>query len=73
MIGAIAEHFNAELQGVVRYFRSNIQVADDASSYAGVISLSKVIRSRRCQALPSPSPRSRSWPSQAAPAVARVP
>jgi len=42
MIGGIAEHFTAELQGGVRYFGSNIQVADDASGYAGVISLGKI-------------------------------
>jgi putative ABC transport system permease protein len=42
MIGAVAEHFNAQLDGEVKYFSSNIQVADDAGSYAGVISLSKI-------------------------------
>jgi putative ABC transport system permease protein len=40
--GAMAEHFNAQFRGGVAYFSSNIQVADDAGSYAGVISLSKV-------------------------------
>jgi putative ABC transport system permease protein len=40
--GAMAEHFNAQFHGGVAYFSSNIQVVDDAGSYAGVISLTKV-------------------------------
>ena len=42
MIGGLAEHFDAQLKGGVRYFSSNIQVADDAGSYAGIISLGKI-------------------------------
>jgi putative ABC transport system permease protein len=41
MTGAVAEHFDAQLRGGVTYFSSNIQVADDAGTYAGVISLTK--------------------------------
>jgi putative ABC transport system permease protein len=40
--GAMAEHFTAQLHGSVAYFRSSIQVVDDASSYAGVVSLTRV-------------------------------
>jgi len=42
LMGAMAEHFHAQFEGGDAYFRSNIQVADDAGSYAGVISLSKI-------------------------------
>ncbi len=42
LTGAMAEHFGAQVQGEVAYYRSNIQVAGDASGYAGVISLSKI-------------------------------
>ncbi|HKA09392.1 MAG TPA: ABC transporter permease [Candidatus Dormibacteraeota bacterium] len=42
LTGAMAEHFHAQFEGGDAYFRSNIQVADDAGSYAGVISLSKI-------------------------------
>jgi putative ABC transport system permease protein len=42
LTGALAEHFNAQLAGGVAYYRTSIQVADSAGSYAGVISLSKV-------------------------------
>src|SRR5215470_4836846 len=41
-MGAMAEHFHAQFEGGDAYFRSNIQVADDAGSSAGVISLSKI-------------------------------
>src|SRR5215470_1232013 len=41
-MGAMAEHFHAQFEGGDAYFRSNIQVVDDAGSYAGVISLSKI-------------------------------
>ncbi len=40
--GAMAEYFDARFAGGVTYFSSNVQVADDAGSYSGVISLSKV-------------------------------
>ena len=42
LTGSMAEHFHAQFEGGVAYFRSNIQVADDAGGYAGVISLSKI-------------------------------
>jgi putative ABC transport system permease protein len=42
LIGAMAEHFDAQLNGGVRYYGSNIQVADAAGSSAGVISLGKI-------------------------------
>lgn len=42
LTGALAEHFDAQLAGGVAYYRSSIQVADSAGTYAGVISLSKV-------------------------------
>ena len=42
LTGAMAEYFHAQFQGGVAYFSSNIQVVDDAGSYAGVISLSKI-------------------------------
>lgn len=42
LTGAMAEHFHAQFEGGVRYFSSNIQVADDAGGYAGVVSLSKI-------------------------------
>src|SRR5215475_10441360 len=38
----MAEYFHAQFEGGVAYYSSNIQVADDAGSYAGVISLSKI-------------------------------
>jgi putative ABC transport system permease protein len=40
--GAMAEHFSAQFAGGVAYYRSSIQVADDAGGSAGVISLSKI-------------------------------
>jgi putative ABC transport system permease protein len=42
LTGAMAEHFDAQFAGGVAYYRSNVQVADDAGSYAGVISLTKI-------------------------------
>ncbi len=42
LTGAMSEHFVAQLQGGIAYYRSNIQVADDAGGNAGVISLSKI-------------------------------
>ncbi len=42
MAGALAEHFSAQLAGEVAYYRSGIQVTDDAGGHAGVISLSKI-------------------------------
>ena len=42
LTGAMAEHFHAQFEGGGTYFSSNIQVADDAVGYAGVISLSKI-------------------------------
>src|SRR5260370_1151228 len=38
----MSEHFVAQVQGGIAYYRSNIQVADDAGGNAGVISLSKI-------------------------------
>src|SRR5215510_2696513 len=38
----MAEYFHVQFEGGVAYFSSNIQVVDDAGSYAGVISLSKI-------------------------------
>lgn len=43
LTGAMAEHFHAQFEGGVTYFSSNIQVEDDSSSSAGVISLSKIV------------------------------
>lgn len=40
--GALAEHFNAQFAGGVRYYSGSIQVADDAGGSAGVISLTKI-------------------------------
>ena len=40
--GALAEHFQTQFAGGVRYFSSNIQVADDAGGYAGVVSLGRI-------------------------------
>jgi ABC-type lipoprotein release transport system permease subunit len=40
--GALAERFDAQLAGGVAYYSSSIQVSDDASSYAGLVSLTKV-------------------------------
>jgi putative ABC transport system permease protein len=42
LTGALAEHFDAQTAGGVLYYRSSIQVADSAGTYAGVISLTKV-------------------------------
>src|SRR5437879_10566854 len=42
LTGALAEHFDAQTAGGVAYYRSTIQVADSAGTYAGVISLSKI-------------------------------
>jgi ABC-type antimicrobial peptide transport system permease subunit len=42
MTGALAEHFSAQFRGGVTYFSSNVQVADAAGGYAGVISLTKI-------------------------------
>lgn len=42
LTGAVAEHYDAQLRGGVTYFKSNIQVTDDAGTYAGIVSLTKV-------------------------------
>jgi len=42
LTGALAEHFDAQTAGGVAYYRTSIQVADSAGTYAGVISLTKV-------------------------------
>ena len=42
LTGALAEHYDAQLAGGIAYYRSTIQVADSAGSYAGVISLTKI-------------------------------
>lgn len=42
LTGAMAEHFQAQFAGGVRYYSANIQVADDAGGYAGVMSLGKI-------------------------------
>jgi putative ABC transport system permease protein len=42
LTGAIAEHFEAQLGGGVAYYSRSIQVADDAGSAAGLVSLTKV-------------------------------
>jgi putative ABC transport system permease protein len=39
---SLADHFSAQFAGGVAYYRSAIQVADDAGSAAGVISLAKI-------------------------------
>src|SRR2546421_7839936 len=42
LVGAMAEHFDAQLAGGVRYFGSNVQVTDDTAGAAAVVSLRKV-------------------------------
>lgn len=41
LTGALAQHFDAQTAGGVLYYRTSIQVADSAGTYAGVISTSK--------------------------------
>jgi len=45
--GAMAEHFGAQFDGGVRYYRAAIQVADDAGSPAAVVSMTKIDQIQR--------------------------
>jgi len=45
--GAMAEHFGAQFDGGVRYYRAAIQVADDAGSTAGVVSTTRIDQIQR--------------------------
>lgn len=42
LVGSVAEHLDAQLAGGVAYYGSTIQVADDAGTTAGVVSMTKL-------------------------------